>query len=132
MSSSIVLACNQSGSHPAIVATTPTSQVVARNLDECRAIWALVDMMSLSQREWLGRAIFLLAVLELYRSGMPLTKSNVMRLLDPWYFVHSNADTQRGFEAGLEQAVDLMRQAVAEGKDDEVAIRVMASIGAGT
>jgi len=89
-------------------------------------------MMSVSQREWLGRAIFLLAVLELYRSGMSLTKSNVMRLLDPWYFVHSNADIQRGFEAGLEQAADLMRQAVAEGKDDEVAIRVMASIGAGT
>jgi hypothetical protein len=127
-----MLACSQSGNELAIVATTATSRVVARNLDECRAIWGLVDTMNLSQRVWLGKAIFLLAVLELYKSGMPLTKSNVMRLLDPWYFIHPNAETQRGFEAGLEQAADLMRQAVAEGKDDEVGVRVMASLGAGT
>lgn len=98
----------------------PTGYREIRNLGELRDVFNSVTLNdSISARSF-GMLAVLFAALGLLRVGTELTRSNILKTLDEYYFVLPNEDMNNELQSGIDDAIDKVNELCRKNREDDL------------
>ena len=98
----------------------PTGYREIRNLGELRDVFNSVTLNdSISARSF-GMLAVLFAALGLLRVGTELTRFNILKTLDEYYFVLPNEDMNNELQSGIDDAIDKVNELCRKNREGDL------------